>query len=259
MIPRPVRFLSEDWVATYESQLHLLWFQSMDLNASLYLLERITGFPFGVFAPDDELFWTLVADALYEKSVMAIWRIAVDSAKDSLTLSHFRDELVRHLKDEQAKLIVFERLKAAGFDKRMRTIRREVTDLRHQWLAHFNQEVVCGAREFRRGMPVIPLDRLKAVGEAATEMIGALNLDGGLAPTYLDYSGLLGYPLGTDSRSDIERILDDLAERNGALRMPESDPELWRGLWQELSEEDREEFNRYRLRFGLSDYPVSAE
>ena len=74
------------WIDEYERLRDEIWDQLIDYNCSLFLIERIETFPFGVLVPlpDNRAFWHLTKKALVERCIMIAWRITVDDHKDTL-------------------------------------------------------------------------------------------------------------------------------------------------------------------------------
>jgi hypothetical protein len=69
----------------------------------------------------------------------------------------------------------------------------------------------------------------------------------------LPYDPEVTHPKGIDSRPDIERILDGLANASPVLRMPEENPISWKAGCSAWPESKLQLFNSYRRRFGLPD------
>ncbi|MCX5801290.1 MAG: hypothetical protein NTX17_07890 [Candidatus Eisenbacteria bacterium] len=243
--------LKPEWIGTYNTELDALWSQAVQLNSCLYLLEKIARFPFNVFMFRGHLCWTLIAGTLYETCLMAIWRIAVDTGADVLTLRSFKNELMQNAQDG-AKLLIADRIKSVDFDNRVVTVERSVRQLRRDWLAHLIREVASVAQAEGKGMPIIPVDRLKLVRDAINDLITALSFDAGRAFTYLPYSENVIHPIGTDPRSDIEKILDHLVESSPVFSMPEEQPDYWRHARKSFTEQELTRYNEYRTRLGRS-------
>ena len=254
MCTHAAELIKADWLPVYEERLERLWFQSVQLNATLYLLGKISEFPVELFALDQRLFWSLVAHALYESSIMTIGRIVGDRRKNVLTLPRFREELVDHAVDDGARESLEQRLGAVEFEESVDQILEEVVHVRNDWIAHLKREAVAEAGDSGRGVTIVPLDPLQAIRDAVNCLIDALTLDGGKAHIYMEYSGMVEHPPGMDSRPDIEKILDMVVGASPTLRMPEEQPEPWRGFWEGLSEHERTQFNKYRLRHELKPY-----
>lgn len=243
--------LKTDWLPTYNTQLDLLWYQAVQLNSNLYLLERIATFPFDMFAVWDQLCWSLIARSLYESCIMSIWRIVADTGSDILGLRQFKNEVLRQATDGRARDHIRRRLEAASFEKRVTKIQAAVKELRHNWLGHLMRDSVSREHASGRGMPIVPVGTLETVRDAVNEIITALSFDSGRAFTYPEYSSNVIYPTTGDSRPDIERVLDLVARSSPVLSMPEDMPDVWQHSRNALSEKELEQYNIYRKKFGL--------
>jgi len=248
-----IQHINGDSIQQYESALDLLWHQAARMNSNMYILKKIAEFPFGLFAPPNPTCWALIADALYCNIIMIAWRILTDTGEDVLTLPKLKNEMLKKAKSEDSKSFIIDRLREANFDERVKSTRALIEQVRNEWLAHFQKDVVLAAHESQRGMPIISANRLISLSEATNDLITALSLDTGRAPIYLEYSGDVIKPAGTDPRSDIEKLLDLVAQDSALLRMPEEQKEFWPTYRQGLSEEALATLNSYRRKFGLSE------
>jgi len=68
--------------------------------------------------------------------------------------------------------------------------------------------------------------------------------------TLLDYNPNVIHPSGTDSRSDIELLLDLIIENSPFVNMPENQSDYWQYFKKNLSEEEIKQMNYYRKRVG---------
>ena len=66
-----------------------------------------------------------------------------------------------------------------------------------------------------------------------------------------DYSETLKNPPGSFGRSDIETLLDHVAQGSPILNMPERQEDLWPHYRENLSKDDISILNEYRNKFGL--------
>ena len=67
----------------------------------------------------------------------------------------------------------------------------------------------------------------------------------------IQYHPDVQHPTGTDPRSDIEIILDKVAQESPVLNMPEKNPRAWGNWKKQFSEEDMEAINTFRKKFEL--------
>jgi hypothetical protein len=242
-----------DWMQDYESALDILWHQSVRMNANIYILKKIAEFPFGLFAPPNPTCWVLIADALYGDIIMTAWRILADTGLDVLTLPKLKNRMLKNAKSEASRNFIRARLRRANFDEQVRNSIDLIKQVRNDWLAHIIENVVSTAYANQRGMPIIPANHLISLKEATNDLITALSLDSGRAPTFLEYSDDVIKPVGMDPRSDIEKLLDLIAQNSPLLRMPEDQKEFWLDYRQGLSDEALGILNSYRKKFGLSE------
>lgn len=254
MSDEAARLIRGDWLPIYRERLDALWFQSVQLNSNLYLLEKISEFPVELFALDLRLFWSLAAQAFYESSIMTIGRILGDRRSDVLTLLRFRQDLIDHAADDDARNHLEQHLPVVPSEENLRETLKEVIRVRNEWIAHLRRRVIAAVDGGSPGMVIVPLGPLQAVRDAVNHLIDALALDVGKAHIYMDYSDLVQQPPGEGFRPDIDRILDQIVGASAALRMPEEQPQYWRGVWEDLSEHDRSQFNKHRARQGLQPY-----
>jgi len=251
-LPKKAELLRNEWLVTYTSQFELLWAQVIKLNSNLYILETISHFPFNVFMINDNLCWSLIACALYESCIMIIWRVVVDNDPASLGLRSFKNELLKNTQNTNAKNLILERLKSVDFDRRVGTAEKHIRKLRHSLFAHLDREVVSCAQAGGKGITIIPIDQLKTICDAINELIAAISFDTGRACIYMQYSKDVIHPIGTDSRPDIEKILDHLAQSSPLLSMPEQQPKYWERIRHVFTREEIEQYNIYRCKFGMA-------
>jgi hypothetical protein len=146
----------------------------------------------------------------------------------------------------------------AAFDKLLREVRFErqvkealdkAQELRSGRIAHSLEDMVLGKTEeplVRFGDLMELRDHLVAILEAI-----AFNVDHMMHP--MQYSSRVQHPAGVDSRSDIEELLDLIAEHSPALHLPEEQPEVWNAQREVYPERELRAFNEYRRKFGLSE------
>ena len=242
-----------DWIQEYEAALEILWHQSVRMDSDMYILEKIAKFPFGLFAPPNPIFWTLIADALYSNIIMIAWRILGDTGSDVLTLRKLKNKMLKNARSETSRRFILDRLKGANFDVRVKRSIKLIKQVRNDWLAHFKEDVVRSAHAKQHGMPIISANHLVSLRDATNDLITALSLDSGRAHTFLEYSDDVIRPDGMDPRSDIEMLLDLIAQNSSLFRMPEDQIEFWPCYRQGLSAENLAVLNSYRKKFGLSE------
>jgi hypothetical protein len=242
--------LNPIWRSEYEAEHQELWFQAVALNTNLFLLGRVTGFPFNLLGINPNPFWMMIFRALYESTVMTLCRISLDARREALTVQKFRDDVIANLRSEELRRTFAEHLASLKFDAQLAVVGEEAKGLRDKHLAHLNRELARDP-EKRGGYPLLPVTALQMACKGVCTLVDALSLDVGLGFDFIEYNADVIHPVGTDSRPDIDRILDDLARESVVLKMPEEQPRSWSDVWsRRLSAEDKAILNQYRAKFG---------
>jgi hypothetical protein len=245
------KILAPTWISDYEKEIGAIWFQVVELNSNLFLLEHISKFPFNLFLVPPQTFWTLTRNALYESCVMCAWRIAVDADGNCLTAAQLKNAVLKNTVDATAKRSLQAELKAVEFEKTLKAIKPKIRDLRHKLYAHFNRPETEPTAAPGAAVPRVSLTDLKTVRDRLNALLQVLALDTELLFLPLDYDPKIQHPANTDSRPDIVRLLDMIAENSPIIRDPESNPELWEHHRKLMDEDKLNAINLYRHKLGL--------
>jgi len=243
--------LKPEAIHDYRAQIDLVWTQVVQLNAHLYLLEKIAEFPFDLFLPTNDLCWVLFAEALYDSSLMAISRLVVDQAGDLLTIRHVKNYVFTNAKSGGGITQVQDELRALNFDAQISNTQEVIRELRHKWVAHLRRDTLAQKSDGIPSVPVVPVRDLKAVAHSICDLIEAISFDAGRSFIYPEYDPNVTSPRTADPRTDIERLLDWIAEKSDLLHAPEDQPEVWTDAKAKLNEESLKVFNVYRSKLGL--------
>jgi hypothetical protein len=249
--------IDPSWLETYKRQQKVLWEQLINLNCYIFLIEKIEAFPFDVFLPlyDDRIFWRLAKNSMIETSLMIVWRIAVDTGGDSLTLNRFKNEIFQHLRDDQTKKDLGARIRNDGFEIKITGLKEKVNHARHNYLAHLNREAHITPDERRIAQNAVSLNELRSLRDALRDLFDVLGFE------HLYVLWPWGYLDGQRQRqsTDIDRLLDGIAKESYLLNMPEYNPEVWEMKSLNLSQRELGIINDYRPKFGLSPMPQSVQ
>jgi hypothetical protein len=234
--------LDPDWLPSYQEQITQLYLQACHLTNNLFLLERIVTFPFHLFPSKHRTFWQLVSMSLFESSLLCAWRIAIDNKGDFLTIRRFKNDVLKHIKCDAIKKEVQKRLKTLNFEKKLKKIQACITDYRHYRVAHYGPQ------------QDIALPHVIVVAEACDaviELIRFLGFEENYEFLVLEYNPAVKHPAGTETRPDIERLLDDCALSSRLMSMPEKAPVRWDHRRSRMTPKDIQLFNEYRAKFRL--------
>lgn len=237
------------WLETYEQQREAILKQLIDLNYNVFLLEKISHFPFHLFlyATDSRHFWQRTTNALIDSSILIIWKTALDKDRAALTLNSFKENILAHLVCEEAKNDLNTALQRVEFDKQIANTKKKIEFARHNYVAHLNAKLTTDLDNPERQKLALSLPDLKELLETLRRLFDLLCFS-------QKYSLWLVGELDADrayGRTDIDRLLDMLAEHSNLLNMPERKPEVWKLRLEKLSESDLKTLNDYREKFGL--------
>jgi hypothetical protein len=238
--------LMEDAVPEYQRRMEFFYLdQLVPLNASIYIMERILQFPLGLFAePGRNLFLPLVVSNFSQVVLVTITRLATDSGGDLMTLLRFKNWVCGKVRPEHRS--EFRKyLRRARFDEETRSMFRRAQMARDSQIAHIKREAPISEQD------LLDFDELRALRDSLNSVLGVLSFGVGRMMLPIPYSPLVIPPKGTDSRSDIERVLDGIARESAILNLPESQPDHWSVYRDNLSAQELKVLNRFRVRFNL--------
>lgn len=245
----PKDLLEPSWLSTYEQDIFLLYRQLYRLNSSIFVLEEMRPFPFHLFGPDPRHFWDLARDALFETSVLALWRIAIDSSGDGLTLRQLKNEVFQHFRKAEYKTHFSKALKDGRFEQKISALEPKIRTLRHNYISHFNVDANVNPIPEQHNERVISLSELRNCLDVVNPFFRLLCFKKQMLLLPLEYDLNIVHP--GDPRSDIEQSLDCIAQNSTLLNLPEENPQLWEIVRKGLSETDIKKVNQYRTKFKL--------
>lgn len=203
-------------------------------------------------------FWDMTRFAHIHTCLSRIWSLVADTDSDAMTLSKmlgFIDENIQTLDPERAQR--FRRdfgnhIDRRDFHKRIKDIRDRLDAIRHKVIAHLDQ-VYLGLKPPKDGnspslrrLTRIELDGIVRDVEDLWDKINP-GIQRALMPWhYADERKL------SESRTDIDELLDLAASKSAIVNLPEKSPELWKLRRKELSLDHLTKINRVRKKFGMS-------
>lgn len=239
--------LLRDGLLDYKKGMDFFHLQLVDLNVNIFILDHVLSFPFHLFpGPGGSLFFWMVFENFFYASVLIITRVATDQGDDPFTLPRFKNK-VRDLIKPEYQADFDNRLRQARFDSNTRALLKKARNLRLERVAHTKQDIALNKTQ---GTKVV-FGEIKALRDQLNSLLDALSFNVQYVKLPPQYDPDVEHPRGTDTRPDIEVILDSIAERSPLLRMPEKDPMSWRCQREHLSERDIQLLNKYRRKFGL--------
>ena len=237
--------LEGGFVDEYKRGMEFFSSHLVELHMNIFILEKVLAFPFQLFAGPDQIFFRQVIINFYDVSILTITRVAADQDGDLFTLPRFKNAIVQHIKDAYREPFLT-RLRQVRFDEETEVLLARARTIRNQRIAHITQQFA--SNFFQRPLEQLGfnLGELKSLRDRLTALFQALAINA----TYRMLP--IGYDTDT-SQSDIEQLLDGIADKSRILRMPEQQPEFWQTYrLPTLTDAEKEQINMYRRKFGLT-------
>jgi hypothetical protein len=182
-----------------------------------------------------------------------LWRILFDTDGDSLTLRQLKNQVMANALDDLAKDRVAERLRSSAADKRISQIEERVAELRHKHFAHLDR--ASATSEVRPvTSPKVSFTELSELATAAHDLINAIGMGTYYMTLYPDYDPSVTRG-GQRIVPDVEAMFNEMVRRCDDIRMPEEKPYEFQIYWQHRAPRQREAYNAYRKKLGLSAVP----
>ncbi len=231
----------------YKKGMDFFFQELVTLNVNLYILEKILDFPFYLFTNYGEsLFFRMVLQNFFYSSLLLITRITTDQGGGMFTLPRFKNRVRQSVKSDYQRPID-NLLREVKFDGKTQKMLERAKKLRTQKVAHVLEEVAIGEEPEVRFF----FEELQQLRDQLNLLLDTLAFDTHYMMLPIQYSPDVIHPKGRDNRSDIEKVLDNIALSSTLLNMPEHDPIAWSRRRENLSNNDFNLLNAYREKFGL--------
>lgn len=236
--------ISPDFLGEYKKGMSFFYSQLVDLNINIFIINHIRRFPFHVFcAKNDTIFFLMVLKNFFDISVLTITRLLTDSGGELYTLPRFKNMVRKSIKPEYADAFS-KQLKNAKFDTGVKKLLEKSKKLRNERIAHLKRKTLNKTINFN----FIELENLR---DALNNLLDTLSFEVEYLMLPIPYSEKVQHPAGTDSRPDIEKILDQIAFSSIKLNMPEKSPKMWDRMKRRIKLQDLNIINTYRKKMGL--------
>lgn len=214
----PSEALESGWCVEYERSLKLIWSEIVRINTHLLLLERVSEFPWSTFvgpSPNNH-FWAVTADVLFESVVMAIWRLCVDTDDEGLSIRQMKKRVLEHT--VPSYLAEFCRLLKESQFEHNDSIETRIREIRHNYLVHSNAQKRLDPTPEDIRSRQIQIVSLREYKDQLNQFFDVLCFGHGRGVLPLGYLPGVTYPQNQDPRSDVEKILDDIADRSHVMQ-----------------------------------------
>lgn len=234
------KVLDEDFIEDYKRGMQLFYFELVNLNTNIFIIEKIQNFNFKLFCSGpNTIFFTTVLKNLYDSSILTITRLSTDKASGLSTLLQFKNQVIKSVKREYKKDLIG-LFKQNKFDNKINDMLQIATEIRNSRIAHLKINTI-----FDEEIKGLKIDDLKELTKLLNSLLQAMsfNVEQLMIPLpYSEYS---------KQSTDIELILDDIVRRSNIINMPETTPSVWERYIRKLSQKDIDVINSYRRKFDL--------
>jgi hypothetical protein len=232
--------LNEEGLQYYEQGKSFFYLELVHLNQNILILDNILNFPFHLFqGTEGSLFFRKVSENFYYVSILIITRISADQGDNFFTIPRFKNRIWKSIRPEY-KDVYKTQFKRALFDEEARPLIRKARQLRIERVAHVPEEIVLKASDGTW----VTFGEIKLLYEKLLTILQNLLFNEVLRMDPFQYQ--------TDSKPDIEIVLDSIAQRSALLNMAENDPTGWQYRKASMTARDIELLNSYRSKFKLS-------
>jgi hypothetical protein len=242
----PNEILEDTWLTSYEGNIEVMWQQLIRLNLSTRALKKLISFPFDLFETTPQHFWKLVVTALFETCVMTLWRVAVDTDENVLTLQKFKNQICRHVQDKKYCKLLKDSLKQRNLDTEIKLLNPKIEEIRHNFIAHLNilqHTAPASSKLFQEPLVFSEIEQYQKVVNEYFEVL-----------CFKNFRALLPWEYMSDeaSNDEIDNLLINIARCSTLVNAPEKNPYLWPGIRDSLTDSHLEILNKYRSKSDLS-------
>lgn len=245
----PKKVFLPDWLDQYEKEMDPVHWQLIQFNCNIYIMEKIMSVDFGLLGYTTNNFWHLLFASMFETNVMILWRL-VDPSESTLNMRIIRDHIRVNLRNDNLKNEFDKLMGKSNYDSCIEKIHHKILILRHNRFGHLQRKWIVKEPASLINDNYLPFPNLKEYGNTIGELFNLLCFNHERMLTLLDYNPNVIHPSGTDSRSDIELLLDLIIENSPFVNMPENQSDYWQYFKKNLSEEEIKQMNYYRKRVG---------
>ncbi|MCK4526740.1 hypothetical protein KAW18_05160 [candidate division WOR-3 bacterium] len=239
--------LMEDYILEYKKGMDFFSNELIWLNVNMYIINQIRNFPLGLFCHQyDMIFFSMVLSNFFDTSILIITRLVKDTGEDLYTLLRFKNNLIQHIKPDY-KSYFAKRLKEVKFDAKIDNMLKKAKKLRDVRIAHLIKDSIFNVEK----VVSFDFDELENLCNALNSLFNVLafNVEYDMLP--IPYSNKFKQNLGTDYKTDLEKILDSIVENSNLINLPENQPELWERRKARMPDDQIKLFNSYRKNFDL--------
>ncbi len=243
--------IGKSYIHEYEKQLECLWAELIGLNIRIFYIEKIDVFPLNLFLDiRDKNFWHTIKNSLLEGCISSIYRIGVDQGEDTLTLKKLKNNIFKNKRediDDNVEKWLRQNLSELNFDKRLAKFEDQVREIRHNYYGHLIYETNINPDLIKIQEIALYLDDIQEMLDIFLDLFNLLCFNHMRSLWYWDHSE----NARKSNDTDIDRLLDLVAEHSHLLNAPEQNKDLWVLIRADYTDKEIEILNHYRSKLGM--------
>ncbi|QEM69107.1 hypothetical protein FO488_13675 [Geobacter sp. FeAm09] len=239
-------------LAAYELEVSAIANEVTNFNANLYLMEKILNFPWSLILDDYGPFWEYVEKALFDSVILSIWKLTIDTESQGLTLGQLRNKIFKDYIKAGFKGEFADKLRAADYDKKMAAVQKVCTEIRHNYVAHFNFKKATTPSEEEIEERQLDLKQLLDTRDLINTMYQVLSFDRYAFLPVQYYPDSMSIAAGGLPGTDIDKLLDLIAQNSEVVNMPERQADYWPTFKESRPPKEIEFVLALRKKFGMS-------
>ncbi len=239
----------------YKKGLQAYWEKVIHLNTNIYILEKLHEFPWSdlttrnkaiFFAQTFENYMDIstiiINSILGDEDNNTIINIFMNKVGNNLVREEFKSSFHQHLKKTKAEAN-FKHLNVQG------GLLKRVKNWRNTVIAHFKEWRLTNANP-PPDVTRIDFTELRLLIDTLNKLFHSLTFNVEYLPYQMDYNPKVIH--NQPYQTDIEDVLDNIAKESYRLNMPEAYPDQWKYLRPNLTQNQIDAINKYRIKFGLN-------
>ena len=247
---------SKEKADEYEKRFNLIWRELIAAHSSMFILEKIRGFPLNLFfsVTHDQNFLKLVERNFSHQVALIVANMFGDSDNRSATFNTMIEWIRKNRLPESSEK-VSACLDQISYSDEIQSLQKRAWDLRRKLLAHLDWEYALNPDKLSEVQ--ISYGELQTLVGETEKILLKIRVEGGVSLLPLDYSPLVK----PGARTDIEKFLDLLAASDDSLLTePERAAVFWEAVHypdfkESWSVEKKKIFNDWRQRIGRKVIP----
>ncbi|MFA6135554.1 MAG: hypothetical protein WC869_16195 [Phycisphaerae bacterium] len=241
--------LQVPFIERYKSLHSDFWWRIIRVHGTLVTLDQLIQFPFeSIYAPNEMEFWRLVFENFVDITVLLLHGLTIDTECKAHTLQSFKKEIIEDKWLRSDKFELFRQtLRERKFGKRVKSIKKCVTEMRNNYIAHRSKDEQSGLP--KEGLAGVTLEELWVLFDEVHSLFGALSF----GSAYVTLAGdLMPSTVGGEpTRTCLDGLLDAVLRDSLFVNEPERKEKLWPGRRKHRKPESLRVMNELRKRIGL--------